>query len=306
MKTTPKDFFLNLGATVVLYASAIALVNLLFSVIDYFFPDILAGNFYVSSVAWPISMLIVLVPILYILEWVIARDIRNIPEKAEIWICKWRIYLTLFLGGIAIVGDLIVLINIYLNGEIGTRFVYKVLAVLIISGVIFFYYFLERNTAVNRKIVQKILVWFGIIFVVFSIVLGFVSVGSPAKQRALRFDNQRISDLSTIQWQIVNHWQQKGKLPSALSLLNDSISGFVLPNDPETKESYEYSVKNNTSFQLCGVFSLVSKDVRGKGSYGGVYDYAYPVINSGENWNHTAGRVCFDRTIDPERYPKHL
>ena len=62
-KTTPRDFFLHLGATIALYAAATALINLSFSIIDYLQPDALANYFSASSIAWPISMLVVLAPI---------------------------------------------------------------------------------------------------------------------------------------------------------------------------------------------------------------------------------------------------
>src|SRR3989344_3022636 len=117
-KTTPKDFFLHLGATVALYVAAGALINLSFSVINYFLPDALAGYFYANTVAWPISMLIVLVPILYAIEWFIIKDMARMPEKKDLWIRRWRIYLTIFLAVVLVGGDLIVLINTYLNGEI--------------------------------------------------------------------------------------------------------------------------------------------------------------------------------------------
>ena len=93
MKTTPKDFFVHLGALAALYAAATALINLSFSVINYYFPDALAGSFYGNSVAWPISVLVVLVPILYVLEWLIARDITKMPEKAGLWVRTWKIYI---------------------------------------------------------------------------------------------------------------------------------------------------------------------------------------------------------------------
>ena len=335
-KTTPKDFFLHLGATVALYASAAALINLSFSVINYYFPDVLAGYFYGNSVVWPISILIVLVPILYILEWLINRDAVKMPEKNELWIRKWRIYLTLFLVVILIGGDLIALINTYLNGEITMRFVYKIIVILLIGGVIGKYYFFSLYSNFKwAKTARRLNFWFGIILTLAAIVAGFIAVGSPAKQRALRFDSQRVNDLSSIQWQVVNYWQAKQKLPAMLADLKDPISGYVVPNDPETKAPYEYSVKEisvtspatNTSktlatnsstkttagglsFELCATFSEMSQDNAGRGSYYGggmsyptvAYDSSYPIMKGGDVWTHGKGRVCFGRTIDPDKY----
>src|SRR6185369_3002454 len=112
--------------------------------------------------------------------------------------------------------------------------------------------------------------WFGIVLVLAAIVGGFIIVGSPSNQRALRFDTQRVNDLSSIQWQIISYWQQKGKLPVSLSDLFDPLYGVTIPVDPDTKQSYEYVQKGATSFALCSTFSREAQDVNGRGSYDGV------------------------------------
>ena len=311
-QTTPKDFFLQLGATVVLYTAAVSLINLAFSAINYAFPDQLAGYFSVSSVAWPISMLLVLIPVLYILEWLIRRDAARIPEKRGIWISRWRTYLTLFLSGATIIGDLIALVNTYLNGEITSRFVYKILIVLIVTGLIFAYYLLDRTAdRAKARTAQISLAWLGIVLVLAAIVGGFLIVGSPSKQRALRFDSQRVSDLQNIQWRLVSYWQNNKKLPVTLSALNDSISGFAVPTDPDTHTAYEYTSTTTLAFELCATFALQSQDLSGKGAYGqggGSFatNVSYPGYYTGPNndsWAHDAGRFCFDRTIDVKQYP---
>lgn len=310
VSTSAKDFFLHLGATVTLYVSVGALINLLLSIINYYFPDQLAGSFYAGSIAWPISMLVVLMPILYVLEWIIARDISRAPEKANIWIRRWRIYLTLFLAVALIGGDLIALINTYLNGEITARFVYKVLAVLVVGGAVGKYYFFSiYQKSMWSPMARKVIPYGGAVLVLAAIVVGFVAVGSPAKQRAIRFDNERINNLSSIQWQIINYWQRKGGLPGALNDLNDSLSASTLPTDPQSEEAYGYTKTGVHNFELCADFSLPTQDTQGRGSYigvGGGYDVSYPYPyppNGNDNWKHDAGRQCFKRTIDPQLYP---
>jgi hypothetical protein len=308
IKTTPKDFFLHLGALVTLYASIIALSNLIFSVINYLIPDKLAGYFYANSVAWPISTLIILVPLLYIFEWLIVKEFSVSPEKKDLPIRRWRIHLTLFLTGLTIAIALISLINVYLNGEIGWRFAWKVIAIMLITGAVFKYYFFSiyENFRWSR-LSRKVNAWFGILLVVAAIVAGFIVVGSPAHQRALRFDNQRVSDLQNIQWQVLNYWQQKSVLPTNLDSLKDSLSGNIVPTDPETKKPYEYAVKSTTSFELCATFLRKVEDKSGRGGFmgRGYYDMTSPIGYLDENWKHEAGRTCFTRTIDPERYPPY-
>jgi len=332
-KITPRDFFLHLGATIALFASVISIINLSFSVINYYFPDKLAGYFYAGNIAWPISMLIILVPLLYVLEYIINKDIKKMAEKADFWIRKWRIYLTLFLTGATIIGDLIALINVYLSGEITIRFIYKILAVLVIAGIVFVYYLLTKNadigmasagSGVSKFKKAKIFAYLGIVAVIVVIVFGFMVVGSPAKQRNLRFDNQRTNDLNNIQWQIISHWQQNNTLPQSLSDLEDDLSGYKIPNDPKTDLPYEYNVKvrgidsNESkvkpSFELCANFALSTQDNKGRGDYygggyGGIAMSRYDAVSypdGNESWKHGAGKACFIREIDPIRYPVNL
>ncbi len=308
-RMSPKDFFLHLGATIALYATTIALINLAFEILNRSMPDTLANYFSSSSVVWPISMLVVITPILYVLEILINRDLIKMPEKRDIWIRKWRIYLTLFLTGVTIAVDIIVLVNTYLNGEISSRFIWKVVVVLIVSAVIFAYYILAKNIGINapsmiasnsKKTWLAILVISGIVLVLAGIVAGFVIVGSPSTQRSLRFDQQRISDLNNIQYQIINYWQRVGALPPSLEALNDPISNFQIPADPETGKPYEYISLNKDphAFGLCATFDLpsVKSDVP--------LSYPIPTPEIGYNsWTHDSGHVCFERTIDPKLYP---
>ncbi len=304
IKTTPKDFFRQLGALISLYVAIGALINLAFSLINYYFPDALASYFYSGSIAWPISMLVVLVPIFYVLEWLIVRDIKMVPEKGELLLQKSRIYLTLFLTAGIISGDLIALINTYLSGEISTRFIFKFLVILLILALVFVFYILEKTG--KSKGGRMLLAYLGIILVLAAIIAGFVTVGSPTKQRNLRFDGQRVSDLNNIQWKIINHWQTKGVLPEKLEDMNDQLYGDKIPMDPESKKAYVYDVTNKTQFKLCASFSLKSQDNEGRGNYYGGYRYgSYLDTSMGENesWKHEAGNVCFERTIDVDKYP---
>jgi hypothetical protein len=115
----------------------------------------------------------------------------------------------------------------------------------------------------------------------------------------IRYDSQKISDLQNIQWQIINYWQQKEQLPNSLSDLEDPISGFVVPVDSQTKESYIYKKTDTLSFELCAEFNKTAE------TNGQNFRVAYPEFGGklGENWQHGVGVVCFSRTIDPELYP---
>ncbi|HEY4496019.1 MAG TPA: DUF5671 domain-containing protein [Candidatus Paceibacterota bacterium] len=314
IKTTPKDFFLQLGTMAALYVSAISLINLLFQTINYAFPDKLAyyGDPYSTGIRWTIASLIIIFPLFLFLSRLAGKDVQLNPEKLELPIRKWLIYLTLFVAGIAVVVDLIALVNIFLGGEITTRFILKVLTILVVAGGVFgyFIYDLRQKDTLARK--DKMFAWIAIIAVLASIIIGFTIMGSPAAARERRFDDQRISDLQNIQWQIVNYWQQKEKFPKSLSDLEDPISGFRLPVDPNTDDAYEYILGEGMSFQLCANFNLStigeSDKLKGRDGYGSSYPTPMPIYDGvgggiADNWEHNIGRYCFERVIDPDKYP---
>jgi hypothetical protein len=119
----------------------------------------------------------------------------------------------------------------------------------------------------------------------------------------MRFDERRTSDLQNLQYQILNYWMQKQVLPQTLILLQDSISGFIVPNDPETNMEYKYQIKSALSFELCADFKTSSSDsgpVLGRAKVSSLEPYPYDSFK--QNWNHEKGEACFTRTIDPELY----
>ena len=316
IKTTPKDFFVFIGAMAALYASAVSLINLLFEIINASFPDPLSFNYdnFSSGMRWSIASLIIVFPIYIFLSRFINKDLAANFLKKNLGVRKWLTYLTLFVAGVTIITDLILLINTFLGGEITARFAFKVLAVLIVAGTVFAYYLYDLKKDVGQKSNKmKLLAWVVSFAVLASIVGGFFIMGSPFTLRMKRFDERRVNDLQNIQYQIVNFYQRKGSLPNSLDELKDPIAGFNIPLDPDSAASYGYKKISDSpvgeaglSFKLCADFSLAS-DSQIDSKYmtrpmpvflGDSYD-SY----QNENWQHASGEQCFDRKIDKDLYP---
>jgi len=303
IKNSPKDFFLHLLSIIALYMSAGSLLTLLFQYINVLLPDPLGYASYrgiASGIRYAMASLIIMFPVYIFISRMLYREYVAEPEKKEYKFRKWLVYFTLFAAGITIITDLIVLIYNFLGGDLTGRFIFKVLAVLLVAGVIFWYYQRDLKNALTEKQV-KYLCWGVCAFMLVSIVFGFFTAGSPLKARLFNFDDRKISDLQTIQYQIINFWQRKEALPKNLDELTDSISGFKAPKDPQTIDAYEYIVKGKMNFELCAVFNLPSDfGIIGRSLA------EYPMTKDGfvENWDHAAGRVCFERTIDPVLYPR--
>ena len=301
---TPKDFFLYVGAMVALYVSAFSLLALLFNYINVLFPDQLAfyREGFSSAIRFSIASLIIIFPTYLVLTKVLNRDVRKNPEKKNLWIRKWLIYFTLFVAGITIIVELIRLINQFLGGDITTQFVLKIVAVLVVTGAVFGYYMYDLKGKWEREEKKAKMIGRATAFVILiAVVSGFFIIGSPASQRLVRFDRDKINDLQSIQWQVVNFWQNKERLPENLSELEDPISSFVVPVDQQNEEEYGYSIISELTFELCADFNkestgLLDENIRIAKPFGGS-----GIENS--NWAHGEGEVCFERTIDPDLYP---
>jgi hypothetical protein len=304
-KTTPKDFFLWVGAMISLYASVFAFISLVFSYINYAFPDPLryySSNPYEGGAAYAMASLIVLVPVFLVLMRVIHGTIVKDPSRGDIWVRRWALYLVLFVAGATIIGDLITLLNTFFRGdELSVRFLLKVALVLLVAGAGFLHFLADLRGYWEKNPDKSKMVSIGVgILVLVTIIAGFFIIGSPREARLYRYDEQKINDLQNIQWQVVNYWQQKQKLPENLSELNDPISGFVLPKDPESKEDYRYEATGPMSFKLCAAFNteLRGDDAKRRSAVSPM-EYGLPAAT----WEHGKGETCFDRTIDPDRYP---
>jgi hypothetical protein len=136
------------------------------------------------------------------------------------------------------------------------------------------------------------------VVVVAAVAWGFILAGSPATRRLERFDDQRLRDLQTIAREIqstvvdpaVANPKDKGSLkaplPKTLEEAAKSARGEKINlRDPETGESYGYTVKNDSTYELCATFAR-SRDE-----------------DSGIFWNHPAGVHCFTiNVLDPPPY----
>lgn len=306
-KTTPKDFFLWAGAMVALYVSVFSLITLYFEYINYTFPDALEPYLdpYSGAIRFAMASLVVLFPVFLLLMRLIRNDIVRSPEKRDLWVRRWALFLTVFVAGAAIAIDLITLINYFLGGDLTTRFVLKVAVVLLVAGAGLMHFLADIwGNWLKYPERARMVGWATAALILLSIAAGFFIMGTPGQIRLYRFDEQKTSDLQNIQWQVVNYWQQKERLPATLAELSDPISGFVVPVDPQTGESYRYERISALSFALCATFNAENRSVSTS------YPIARPVpigvekgIGVEDNWQHRAGEVCFKRTIDPERYP---
>lgn len=289
-RSTPYQVFLHLMMMTMFYGSVITLIALLVQYINLLFPDqLLSYSESYDIIRSTSSALVITFPVFLLSTWLIRKAFEKNQEERNVFIRRWLIYLTLFVAGITMVVDLVQFVNGFYSGELTLPFFLKLLIILLISLLTFGYFLWDlKENGISSKAAKRMagISSTGLLFI---LSVGFILAGSPAEQRAIRLDEQRVMDLQTIEYEIVNYWREKDTLPPSLSDLERDLYYFELPMDPETQMNYEYSITDALSFQLCAHFSA---------------DYK-PIPNERlpqEQWLHSTGRTCFDREIDPDFY----
>jgi hypothetical protein len=240
-------------------------------------------------------MLLVFLPTYLILTRVVNNTRRAASIGTYLNLTKWLIYLSLLVGGGVLLGNLVAVIMAFLEGELTTRFLLKAVSVLIVVGAAFSYYILDARgywlTSSARSVqFGAAVAGLGIAIVI----MGFMNIETPVSVREGKLDDKQLADLQEIQWRIESYVALSGAAPESL----DQLEGSNIPTAPEGRPAYAYT-KTDRGFSLCAEFALESHDGSGVSS---PYD-TKAIIGNAWDWNHPAGRHCFERIVNPPETP---
>lgn len=333
-KTKALDVFVYLGIGITLVTSVFNLLQILFTAIDRKFADVLNVSYvdiYNSDIRLAVSFLVVMYPIYLVLSWYVSKDIEKFLYKRDIAVRKIMIYAMIFITVCTLIGTLVSAIYTYLGGELTASFAYKAISVFLVSLSVFGYYFYAAKRDYTKKTFVPLIVTVSVSLVVIASLIWSINiVGTPSAMRAKRLDSTRLSDLSSIQQQVLNKLNGNDKLPINLSDLNDAFLGYSIPLDPVTKESYVYRVieqpvirlnyttqkkemVSNATFEICANFQTVRDTNQQNGTSAiktGLMpaDISYSASNyyyEGDTspfWNHGIGETCFKRVVTTDMY----
>ncbi len=295
---TAKHFVLQLGSLISLYVSVAYALVLLFGLINLRFPDATEGYWAIesasSNVRLGIAVLIVSVPTYLFLTRFVNRLRRTEKQSAYLSLTKWLIYFSLLLGAIVLLGDLIVVIMAFLEGELTQRFIYKAGAVLLVVGGAFHYYLLDARGYWLKKESQSIMYGIGVgILALVLVGAGFSHIEAPSEVREQKLDATQIMNLQEIQWRIQDHIAVNGTVPDTVEEL---YTANPVPTAPENRPDYRYE-KTTEGFALCATFSTTSEPNE--------FGFAQPMkptegmltIVNPDNWEHGTGEMCFQRIV---------
>jgi len=288
----PKNFIIQLGALIALYASITSLLVLIFGAINLQFPDE-AAYYYEnesarSMIRTSMAVLIVFFPT-YLILTRFSNQARRKEQGGEYTIImRWLVYISLLVFAFIMLGDLVTLINYFLNGEITTRFLYKIFTLLFIVGAAFDYYWLDVRGYFKKRINLSMMYAAGATVVVLAaLVFGYGHIEAPAEVREMRLDEQQVTDLQNAQSYVENYYLLNQALPATLEA---AYVDLPVPAAPTDRATYNYATTGDVTYKLCAEFSAPTS---------GVSDN-YPVfMEKNYNWTHQAGNYCFERIIIP-------
>lgn len=299
-KSSGREIFFYLLQFFTLGTVAISLGGVVFALINHYVMDEVANTYYGQGpdVQSALASLIVGAPVFAAVTWKLVRDAAAARTSVRSGIRRVMTYLALFLASATVIGDVIALVYRFLAGEVNVRFLLKVFTILIIGGWVIFYYYLtvkrdERNEAYPRRWHGTHGIVFGVVALV-TIIAGFIVGGTPQERQRFVRDQQRISELQNLQWQVQSYYDKENALPLRLAALNPGYES-VLPVDPLTNAAYQYEAGEGLSYKLCATFETDDKE--------DATDKARPVYQYDVNWTHPAGDYCFELKVQERIVP---
>ena len=297
MEQTPKQFALQIAALITLYVSISAFLILLFGLINLTYPDAAEDYWQIQSsqsgIRYAIAALIVFFPAYLVLTRVVNQARRHASNLYHT-LTKWFVYLSILVGGLILLGDLVTVILTYLNGEITVRFILKALALFVVIGLALWYYWLDAKG--HWKNHEKTSLQVGgitVVLVIAAVIYGFLNIDSPAVVREIRLDEQQLADLQDMQWRVEAYFQRNETLPASVTEVYEDIA---VPVAPENRDDYRYEVTGDKTYELCATFTQPtpgSTELRSVAK-----PYAEPGYDPNNYvWEHSTGERCFKRTV---------
>lgn len=322
----PREFITYLGYTISYLVVAISFIVFSFSFINILFPEIGSySSWGYQSVFGSLGVFTTAVVVFLTMVWVVLKLVQEKKTHPDSKPRMWILQIGMFIGFVVLAITMATLIKYFFSGEITIRFLIKTALVFIvgIDAVLFFRHELRRVINTSRWVSTTACIGAGIVLIT-SIVVTFSYLGTPNVSRAIRNDQTRINDVQTLQSTITNWYQSHGELPPDLATLKKQ-DYYQEPRDPEYLKGkvYTYQVidAKKLQYQVCADFALASDNKfvirKDRAEFAnGRSTTPIPVVyydetksgtvseTSLENqWDHGAGKHCFDRIIDKKMYP---
>lgn len=177
-ENSSKDFFMRLLAVIALYTCASNFIGLVDQYINSLFPSPWDYGYLIISLRWHIASFVIAFPVFLYTTIALNKECRLHPEKLNLKSRKWLINFTLFLAVVIILCDLGSLLYYFLGGEVTIRFLLKSFVLLLIMGVIFYYYLRDMKQQWTAPQLQKLL-WAVVVIAIVVVAYGVYRIEKP-------------------------------------------------------------------------------------------------------------------------------
>lgn len=295
---TARNFALQLGSLIALYISLSAIITVIFGVINVLHPDSAEGYWAYDSaqqgIRIGVAMVIVFFPT-YIFLTRLVNQIRRKETGAYLVLTKWLVYLSILVGGCILLGDLVVVILTYLNGEVTLRFILKAGALMLVIGAALYYYLQDAKLYWNTHEKESKTYAAGASLIAIAVLaLGFMNSDTPKEVREMKLDDQQTQSLQEMQYRIEDHYRINKSLPEDTTML---YVGGTEPTAPEGRDAYTYKIVDGDTYELCATFAYPSQTTGMSVTEPSRISPEEAIKNPYNNWDHTAGKTCFERTV---------
>lgn len=293
-----KFAFLYLLSLVALSFVAVNVGQIIFQFINKYIFDVLGQNnaaFSSEILKFAIASLVIATPTYYFCNKFIYSSLYKGDLDKESGVRKWLTYLIIFVAFLVMIGSLIAILVNFLNGALTNQIILKCLTTLLISGIVFSFYFYDirrENIQGQKDRVLKIYFFASLFLIVITFVASLFIVESPKLARNRQIDQKVIGNFYEIDANLNSYYQTNKKLPAQLSdlktefpYLNDSLF-----QNPVTNEVFKYQIKGDREYELCATFLTDAKDTTKN------RDISY---YTDSRWPHGLGYQCLTQRIQP-------
>lgn len=126
-----------------------------------------------------------------------------------------------------------------------------------------------------------------------ALVAGLVMAGSPERERSLRYDQERSSELQALSSMARTAYAEDGALPRTIDdLVGRHPEAKSFASDPRTGLPYEYRPVGHDAYELCANFDLPSE------SQSRPLPPMKPDAAYADYWTHQSGRTCWTERVE--------
>lgn len=256
-----REAFLYLLVFATLYLVAYHVGVVLFGTIEMRLPDAAAPaasavlGAWRDLMRWGAATILIAFPVYLYASRVVARGVAREPEKRSSNVRRSLTYLTLFIGALVLIGDLVFVVARALSGELAPRFVLKAAVVFAIAGVVFGHYLGGLRRDEDDRPARPGADWLaraGAAGVVLALGLALFAAGSPVRARVREIDRRRLTDLSNLAQQVRLFRAREGRVP--ITLRETTGVPYATPGlsllDPVTNAPYAYRVVDSLTIEL--------------------------------------------------------